>query len=88
MAELEDDDEELPDADEDDNDEDDANDDEDEYDENYDEESGSGLGLQPRNSSSRRKTWDEEHVIEFDELIKLGEEFYWGYLFDICVEKN
>ena len=48
MAELEDDDEELPDADEDDNDEDDANDDEEEYDENYDEESGSGLGLQPR----------------------------------------
>mgnify|MGYP000039350087 CR=1 FL=1 len=36
----------------------------DEYDENYDEESGSGLGLQPRNSSSRRKTWDEEHVIK------------------------
>ena len=64
LAELEDDDEELPDADDDDNDEDDANDDEDEYDENYDEESGSGLGLQPRNSSSRRKTWDEEHVIK------------------------
>merc|ERR1719238_1825557 len=64
LAELEDDDEELPDADEDDNDEDDANDDEEEYDENYDEESGSGLGLQPRNSSSRRKTWDEEHVIK------------------------
>merc|ERR1719238_689229 len=64
LAELEDDDEELPDADEDENDEDDANDDEEEYDENYDEESGSGLGLQPRNSSSRRKTWDEEHVIK------------------------
>merc|ERR550532_1660799 len=61
LAELEDD-EELPDADEDDND-DDANDDEDDYDENYDEES-SGLELQHRNSSSRRKTWDEEHVIK------------------------
>ena len=61
LAELEDD-EELPDADEDDND-DDGNDDEDDYDENYDEES-SGLELQHRNSSSRRKTWDEEHVIK------------------------
>ena len=32
--------------------------------------------------------WDEENVIEFDDLIKQGEEFHWGYLFDICVEKN
>lgn len=67
LAELEDD-EELPDAEEDDND-DDGNDDDDEYDENYDEESASsGLELQPRNTSSshssRRKPWDEEHVIK------------------------
>ena len=64
MDEFGKDDEDLPDTDKDDNDEDDANDNEDEYDENYDEEAGSGLGLQPRNSSSRRKTWDEEHVIK------------------------
>lgn len=66
LAELEDD-EELPDADEDDND-DEANDDEEDYDDNYDEETtasgGGSLELQPRNTSSRRKTWDEEHVIK------------------------
>ena len=62
LAELEDD-EELPEAEEEDND-DDANDEED-YDENFDEESATS---EPRNTTStltsRRKTWDEEHVIK------------------------
>ena len=29
--------------------------------------------------------WDGEDVIAIDDLIKTGEGFYGGYLFDICV---
>ena len=32
--------------------------------------------------------WDAANVIDFDDLIHLGEEFHWGYLFGICVEKK
>lgn len=68
LAELEDD-EELPDADDDDND-DEANEEEDDYDDNYDEEGFEVSLHHPRSNStagsgsSRRKAWDEEHVIK------------------------
>ena len=59
LAELEDD-EELPDADDDENEDDEDCDDDDDCEDNYDEEQLN----EARNFFSRRKAWDDEHVLK------------------------